>query len=235
MRASRRPRRDRLDHQRFVQERHLPADRATPRVLIGVLQAATHGAPGRRDSRSIRCPANQISPHLDVDAMMVLPSVDFHNRFADHPKTSPASGRTRRRHRLDRADAPVERAAHGKVDRRSRTPRSGAGSGQDRRLMGLRDADGSSAPNARTELVEPAGALRARPQPARNGVETAAAGGAISTGTSPGIPLAVPSARGKAGQQLFRIGMGGAAKKRSTGADSTSCPAYMTLTASQIS
>ena len=57
-----------VDHQRLVQRAaDLPARiERGPRILVGVLQASAHGAPGGRRQLVDALPSNQISPAVGL-------------------------------------------------------------------------------------------------------------------------------------------------------------------------
>ena len=110
-----------VDHQRLVQRAaDLPARiERGPRILVGVLQAFTHGAPGGRRQLVDALPLEPdlarrrlVNAH-DGLAERGLAATGFAHQpedFARHQVERDAVDR------LDRPDAPVERTAHGEVD-----------------------------------------------------------------------------------------------------------------------
>ena len=225
MRASRAAAsRSRVDHQRLVQRAaDLPARiERRARVLVGVLQAAAHGAPGgRRQAGRSRWPSNRISPAVGLwMPMMALPSVDLPQPDSPtSPKTSPGirSNETPSTALIE----PMRRLNGPRTGKWTcRSPRLRIGAGAHGALA--RGADDSSAPSARRRAGRRAGAprgtapCRAARSAGGSGSRRAARSG---PGPRPGSAGSCRAASRQAGEQLARVGMGWCAKKRSTGAD----------------
>ncbi len=206
-----------------------------PRILIGVCRLRRTARRAAGDNRSICRPSNQISRRsAGRNAMMVLPSVGCRIRIAHQPDSAPA-GRTRCSTRADRPDAPVEQAL------RRNAPASHAPS-RSRTSYGFAMRMVTAHPMPGTELVDQQARLRGTAwQPARNlrpaKVEDQRARRSAREAKAWRESRWRCRLRVRQGRQLCSSCRDGPELQRSgrPARTQTSCPAYMTLTASQSS